>query len=305
MKRPLLLCVVGPTAVGKTSVGIRLAARFGTEILSVDARQVYHGLHIGSNQPSSDEQRLARHHLINFLPLEERYTAARYERDALQVLEELFRVHPVVVAVGGTGFYLKALLAGLDRMPDIPPAVREALRAALRAGGLPPLVAELREKDARAAETMDLQNPSRVLRALEVIRSTGKPFSSFHGVKQVARPFDAALIGLALPRETHYARINARTWEMLEAGWLDETQALLAQHAADCPGLQTIGYPELIRHLKGELTLAEAAAAIQQQTRHYAKRQLTWFRGQHDAQWFHPADESAIFDHADSYAAAH
>lgn len=301
---PLLLCVVGPTAVGKTALALALAQRYGTEVLSIDSRQVYRGLAIGSNQPTAHERAVARHHLIDFLPIEAQYSVAQFETDALAVLARLFARTHVVVAVGGTGFYLRALERGLDRVPEVPAEVRAALQTDFQTQGLTPLLAELDAADPVLARTLDRQNPARVLRALAVWRATGRPLSSYQRGVAVARPFRVVKLGLDLPRPQLHQRINARTAQMLAAGWLGEVKALLAQgHDPACPGLKTIGYPELVAHLHGELPLETARLAIEAQTRQYAKRQLTWLRREPGVHWFHPADESGIFATADAHTA--
>jgi tRNA dimethylallyltransferase len=258
-----LIVVCGPTAVGKTDFAIKLAHNLDTEIISADSRQLYREIPIGTAQPPEEQLRLIKHHFIAKRSVEDDYNAGMFERDALELLENLFQKHDTVVCCGGTGLYIKALCEGLD---DVPKAD------------------ELKTLDPIHFEKMDVQNPQRVIRALEVCLSTGKPFSSFHEGAKKQRPFKIEKIGLELPREELYQRINKRVDLMLEADWLEEAKAVFDKRHLNA--LNTVGYKELFAHLSGEMTLQEAKEKIKINTRRFAKRQLTWFKKDEDVKWF-------------------
>ena len=280
--RPVLLAVAGPTAVGKTALTVALAQQLGTEIISADSRQFFREMSIGTAKPTPAEMQGVGHHFIDSHSITEEYSAGRFAADAEARLRVLFEKYAVVIATGGSGLYLQALTDGLDELPAVPPAVRQQLQHELQTHGLPPLVAELARLDPVAHARLDLQNHQRVLRALEVTRGTGQPFSSFHrGPAAVAamaasRPWRVVKVALTRPRETLYQRIDQRVGHMLDAGLLAEVEGLLPyrQHQA----LQTVGYQELFGYLDGAYDYAEAVRLLQRNTRHYAKRQLTWLR---------------------------
>ena len=287
--RPVLLAVAGPTAVGKTALTVALAQQLGTEILSADSRQFYREMRIGTAKPTPAEMQGVPHHFIDSHSIAEDYSAGRFATDALARLATLFQAHPIVIATGGSGLYLQALTDGLDELPPVPPQVRQQLLAELAAHGLPALVAELARLDPLAHQRLDRQNPQRVVRALEISRGTGRPFSSFHrGPAAVAeaaarRPFRVVKVALSRPREALYQRIDQRVLLMLEEGLVAEAEALLPyrQHNA----LQTVGYQEIFGYLDGHYDYPEAVRLLQRNTRHYAKRQLTWLRRDAGYQW--------------------
>jgi len=283
-----LVVVAGPTAVGKTSFAIHLAEEFQTVILSADARQFYQEMSIGTAKPSSEELDRIPHHLVDFLPITEPYTVADFEAQALALLHQLFEKHDVVVVSGGSGLYIKALLQGLDEMPAIESEVREALDKEILSGGLAALVDELKAKDPEYAKEADLNNPRRVQRAMEVIRQTGLPFSSFRKKQSAPRFFKSTMLVLDRPREELYARINQRVEVMMTLGLLEECRRLLPFRQLNA--LQTVGYTELFAYFDGHCDLNTAVALIKQNSRRYAKRQLTWFRKQEGAVWLHPDD---------------
>lgn len=292
-----LICVVGPTASGKSALGLALAEHFATALIGADARQVYHGLRIGTNLPSNEERARVPHYLIDFVPLTTHYTAADYERDALNVLTRLFLEHNTVVLVGGTGFYLQALASGLPSLPEISPALREAVQQQLLQRGVWSFYDELRLGDPIGYAQLDLANPRRVTRAVEVLRASGKPFSSFRATP-TPRPFRFLKVALNWPREELHARINQRAEQMLEEGLLEEVQNLLTEGFGPATkALQTIGYSEMLDHLAGKTSLATALANLQTNTRRYARRQLTWFRRDPAVTWFPPGDTAAVFEH--------
>ncbi|WP_375417787.1 tRNA (adenosine(37)-N6)-dimethylallyltransferase MiaA [uncultured Hymenobacter sp.] len=283
--RPVLLVVAGPTAVGKTALSVALAQQLGTEIVSSDSRQFFRELSIGTAKPTPEEMQGVVHHFINSHSIREEYSAGRYAADCLALLARLFERLPVVILTGGSGLYVQAVTEGLDELPPVPPAVRAALRQELAEHGLPPLVAELAQLDPVAHARIDPQNPARVLRALEVSRASGQPFSSFHRRAEAAdsRPFRVVKVALSRPREDLYARINRRVEHMLAAGLLAEAESLLPyrRHQA----LQTVGYQEIFGFLDGDYAWPEAVHLLQRNTRHYAKRQLSWLRRDPAYQW--------------------
>jgi tRNA dimethylallyltransferase len=279
-----LIVVCGPTAVGKTDFAIKLAHNLDTEIISADSRQLYREIPIGTAQPPEEQLRLIKHHFIAKRSVEDDYNAGMFERDALELLENLFQKHDTVVCCGGTGLYIKALCEGLDDVPKADELIREQLIERLEHEGLEALQTELKTLDSVHFEKMDAQNPQRVIRALEVCLSTGKPFSSFHEGAKKQRPFKIEKIGLELPREELYDRINTRVDLMLEAGWLEEAKAVFDKRHLNA--LNTVGYKELFTHLGGEMTLEEATEKIKINTRRFAKRQLTWFKKDVEVKWF-------------------
>lgn len=302
MTKPLLVCVVGPTAVGKSAVAVRLAQHYKTELVYADSRMVYRGLSIGTNKPLPNEQQLVPHHLLDVAEPTEHYNAARYIDDALLTLEQIFTRHSLAILSGGTGMYVKALLHGLDDMPTVPQAIKAALRAEHKAHGLEPLLKELERADPAYYNKVDRHNPARILRALEVIRTTGKPFSSFHRQAPTAeRPFRHLLIGLQIAREELYERINKRVLLMLQAGLVHEVQALLKKGVPkDSQALSSIGYSEVVSYLEGTYNYERMVELLQQNTRRYAKRQLTWWRKWPGVHWHKPSELPAIIQRVDA-----
>lgn len=302
-KKPVIITIVGPTASGKSALAMKLAQHYKRPILSADSRQVYRHMAIGTNQPTMAELNTVPHFLTGHVEPSQHYNAGRFAREALAIISQLAAARMQPVVVGGTGLYIQALERDFDHIPDIPPTVRAQVEADYAANGLEPLVADLQQADPAAAAAMDLKNPARIKRAIEVIRATGRPFSSFkQGFATGAeRPFTLLKIGLDVPREELYARINARVLEMMAQGLLQEVQALLDMgFSPSLNALQTIGYRELLAHLRGELTLARAIELLQQNTRNYAKRQLTWFRRDGAIRWFGPQQQAEIFAYIES-----
>ena len=299
--RPVLLAVAGPTAVGKTALTVALARQLRTEIISADSRQFFREMRIGTAKPTPAEMQGVPHHFIDSHSIKEEYSAGRFAAEAAARLAALFERHAVVVATGGSGLYLQALTDGLDDLPAVPPAVRQQLQAELAARGLPALVAELARLDPTAHGRLDLQNPQRVLRALEVTRGTGRPFSSFHrgpaavAATAAARPWRVVKVALTRPREELYQRIDQRVVQMLDAGLVAEVAGLLPfrHHQA----LQTVGYQEIFGYLDGRYDYAEAVRLLQRNTRHYAKHQLTWLRRDAAYQWVELSAEPLAFSY--------
>lgn len=282
--QPTLLVVAGPTAVGKTALSVELARHFRTEIVSADSRQFFREMSIGTAKPTVPEMRGVQHHFIDSHSITEDYNAGRFEADALALLAELFRRHQVVILTGGSGLYLQAVTDGLDELPPASPAIRAQLQQELAAHGLPALVHELARLDPVAYARIDPQNPQRVLRAVEVCRATGQPFSSFHtGRKAAVRPFRVVKLALMRERAELYQRIDQRVDQMLAAGLLAEVERL--QPYRHHNALQTVGYTELFDYLDGRYDWPEAVRLLKRNTRHYAKRQLTWLRRDGGYQW--------------------
>ena len=290
-----LLVVAGPTAVGKTALCVELARYYQTEIVSADSRQFFRELSIGTAKPAPEEMQGLPHHFIDSHSIREEYNAGRFEEDALAVLAELFKRHQVVILTGGSGLYLQAVTEGLDDMPVTNPEIRTTLHRELQDLGLEHLVAELAQLDPVTYARIDRQNPQRVVRALEVTRSTGQPFSSFHTRNtEVKRPFRVVKVVLNREREELYQRIDLRVDQMIAAGLLDEVKGLLPYRHHNA--LQTVGYKEIFDYLDGLHDWPETVRLLKRNTRHYAKRQLTWFRRDPAYTWLHPQEaEQGIF----------
>ena len=294
-----LIAVVGPTAVGKTSLAIGLAKKYETEIISADSRQFYRELNIGTAKPTADELAQVKHHFIDSHSIEEEYSAGDFERAGLAKLNELFLKHDKVVAVGGSGLFVRALCEGLDDLPKAPVAVRAALNEALEKQGLAYLQQELKKIDPVYYQQADLGNPQRVIRALEVFQASGNPISYYltNQAGKKNRNFQIITIGLNMPRESLYNRINQRVELMIQQGLLKEVQELIPFQ--EKPALLTVGYAELFQYLAGEITLQRAIELIKQNSRRYAKRQITWFKKYGNTHWFEPTQMQEIIAYID------
>ena len=269
-------------------MAIALAKHFNSEILSADSRQIYRGLNIGTAKPSDDELSQVKHHFIDILDVDEDYNAGLFEVEALRVLEGLFRSNDIVFLAGGSGLYFSAVWEGFDDIPNVDETVREELTRTVEENGLESILEELREKDPDYFRTVDQSNKQRVIRALEVIRQTGKPFSSFRRREVVKRPFNQLKIGLNLPRDILYGRINSRMDEMIKNGLFDEAKRL--ESKKDRNALQTVGYREIYGYFDKEYDREEAIRLLQRNSRRYAKRQITWLNRYDDIHWFSPSD---------------
>ncbi|GAB5401456.1 MAG: tRNA (adenosine(37)-N6)-dimethylallyltransferase MiaA [Aureisphaera sp.] len=283
-RKPLLVCVVGPTAIGKTALSIQLAKAFATEIISADSRQFFKEMKIGTAVPSNEELAEAPHHFIQNLSIHDAYSVGDFEKDALELLQKLFKKHEVVIMVGGSGLYVDAVVKGLDTFPDVPQHIREGLNADLEKKGLTYLQKELLEVDPDHFARMDTQNPHRVIRALEIYRASGTSYSSFLNSPNKNRFFRTIYIGLQADREIVYDRINKRVDFMVEDGLIEEAHNLYPERKLNA--LQTVGYRELFRHFDGEWSIEEAISEIKKNTRRFSKRQGTWFRKNDDIHWF-------------------
>lgn len=289
--------MVGPTAIGKTAEAIRLARIFDTEILSADSRQMYADMRIGTAVPSAKELQETPHHFIGFLPLDATYSAGDYGRDATEKIEKLFQTNDTLIMVGGSGLYIRAVLRGFDNLPHNP-AIRAELVEMQSAMGTEALAEELRHLDPIYCATADLRNTQRVMRALEVCRASGQPYSSFISGQHKELPYDVVWVGLNTDRPALYERINCRVDLMMDAGLLDEVRSLLPQRQLNA--LRTVGYTELMAYLEGHCTAIEAVENIKKNTRNFAKRQITWFNKEPKIKWFRPEDTKSI----DSYLSA-
>lgn len=287
-----LIVLSGPTAVGKTDLSIRIAQYFNTEILSADSRQFYKEMSIGTAKPTEKELSEVKHHFINTLTITQEYTAGMFEEEAMEKLTELFKKYKVVVLTGGSGLFIKALCDGLDAIPEVEPEVREKLNKEFDQYGLEPLIKELREKDPHYYEQVDRSNPVRIIRALEICRGTGIPFSSFRTSEKKKRPFKIIKIGLIRDREELYHRIDTRMDQMLKAGLVEEAKQLYSYK--ECNALQTVGYSEVFGYLDGKYDEEEMIRLLKRNSRRYAKRQLTWFQRDEEFVWFHPKQENEI-----------
>lgn len=282
--RHKLLIILGPTAVGKTDYSIREALKYGSPVISCDSRQIYREMTIGTAVPSPDQLGTVRHYFIHSHSVSTLYSAGRYETEALPLVESLFsQGHDTLVMAGGSGFYIDAFCRGLDDFPQADMELRESLNARLREEGVESLRFELKRLDPESYATIDIANGQRVLRALEVCLSTGRPFSSFKTSPDRKRSFDIEKIGLVRPREELYARIDRRVLEMIDAGLVDEVRSL--EQYRHLPALQTVGYKEIFQYLDGEISLDRAIGLIQRNTRHYAKRQLSYWGRDKDIRW--------------------
>ncbi|MBV9987264.1 MAG: tRNA (adenosine(37)-N6)-dimethylallyltransferase MiaA [Chitinophagaceae bacterium] len=290
MSEPTVIVVAGPTAVGKTGFAIGLAQHFGTEIISADSRQCYREMKIGVARPSDQELAAVKHHFIASHSVTEDLNAGSFERYALERSEEIFRHHPVVVMVGGTGLYIKAFCEGIDPMPEVAETVRQEIVENYKRNGLVWLQRELQHKDPAFWQVAEQQNPQRLMRALEILNATGSSILQYRSRTKAVRPFRIIKIGLELAKERLHENIHTRVDRMMEDGLLAEVEALQPYRSHN--GLQTVGYRELFGYLDGHCSLEQAVADIKTNTRQYAKRQMTWFRKDPEIRWMAPSAEN-------------
>lgn len=278
-----VIILVGPTAVGKTSIAISIAKQFQTEIISADSRQCFKELKIGVARPSDEELKEVPHHFIASHSITGNINAAFFEKYAIQKVNDLFKSHDVVMMVGGTGLYIKAFCEGLDDIPSIDESIRNKIIENYESNGLSWLQEELKKKDPGFYKVGEIQNPQRMMRALEVIQSTGQSILSYRSYKKVTRDFRIIKIGLELPKEELHYNINSRVDKMINDGLIEEVKSLLGYR--DVNALQTVGYSEIFEHLDGEISLESAIEKIKKNTRQYAKRQMTWFKKDKEINW--------------------
>lgn len=295
--RPTLIVVAGPTGSGKTDLSIRLAQHYAAPILSTDSRQMYIGMPIGTAQPTPEQLRSVEHHFIADRTPDREFNCGQYEIEALARLEELFARHRYVVAVGGSGLYIQALCEGMDELPQADDDLRRELHRRLEQEGLQSLVEQLRELDPQCCSTIDLCNPARVMRALEVCLLSGRPYSEQRIGRRRERPFRIVKIGTLIDRPTLYERIDRRVDQMIADGLEQEVESMLPfRH---CNALQTVGYRELFAYIDGKCSREEAIELVKRNSRRYAKRQMTWFRRDAEIAWFAPSDTESIIEYID------
>jgi len=287
-----LIVIAGPTAVGKTAFAIKLARQLKTEIISADSRQFYREMSIGTAKPTPEELAQAKHHFINSHSITETFSVGDFEKEGLDLLNDIFKTHDNAILVGGSGLYVKAICEGFDELPTASAEIRNRLNQELIDHGITYLQNKLKIVDPVYHQQVDLNNPQRLIRALEVYESTGKPFSSYRKAEINKRPFHIIKIGLTLPREVLYRRINQRGDVMINEGLVDEVRSLLPYRHLNA--LNTVGYSELFDYFDGKTDLDSAIELIKQNTRRFAKRQMTWFRKDKDIKWLMADDPAAI-----------
>ena len=284
-----LLLILGPTGVGKTELSLRVAEHYGCPIVNCDSRQVFRSIPIGTAAPTAQEQARVKHYFVATRSLEEDYNAGQYERDALKLLDELFEKHEVVVMTGGSMLYADAVCYGLDDLPNIPVDIRKHVQEAYETNGIKWLQDEVKRLDPDYWSEVDQQNPARLAHCVEMCLATGKTYSSLRTKTTKSRPFRIIKIGLERPREELYDRINRRVEQMIADGMVDEVRAVYPQRQLN--SLQTVGYRELFAYFDGAYALNRAIELIPQNTRHYAKRQMTWFRRDQQIHWLKANDD--------------
>ena len=289
-----LISIVGPTAIGKTNLAIEVAKYFQSEIISCDSRQFFKEMKIGTAVPSEEELVEVKHHFIQNISIHEKYSVGDFERDGLAFLDNYFETNDICIMVGGSGLYEKAITVGFDEFPDVDPKIREDLNNELAEFGIEKLQEELQEVDPKYFEEVDIFNKQRVTRALEIYRASGLPFSHFRNQDLDKRPFNIIKIGLELPREEMYDRINLRVDMMMNEGLLNEAKNLFP--LKDLNALQTVGYRELFDFFEEKITLDFAIEEIKKNTRRFAKRQMTWFKKDETVNWFSPFDQENIIN---------
>jgi tRNA dimethylallyltransferase len=286
----ILICIGGPTASGKTALAIQLAEKYHTEILSVDSRQFYREMNIGTAKPTQEEQDRVPHHFIDHVSIHDPYDIGLFEKESMTLLEDRFKHHDILIAVGGSGLYFKAMLECIDTFPPVSPEILVQLQKEYLEKGIDYLKGQLQEVDPNYFQIVDQHNPVRLIRAISIFRETGLPFSSFRTGKKVKRFFESHCFYLSPPRAILYERINDRVDKMVQDGLIDEVRSL--QEFKELKALQTVGYTELFKYFSNEYEIKEAILKIKQHTRQYAKRQLTWFNNAEN--WMKWEDESMI-----------
>ncbi|MBC7743628.1 MAG: tRNA (adenosine(37)-N6)-dimethylallyltransferase MiaA [Flavobacterium sp.] len=290
-----LIVIVGPTAIGKTDLAVKLATHYQTDIVSADSRQFYKEMHIGTAKPFNEQLLAAHHHFINSHNIWDSFSVGEYEMQALEIINNLFKSKNIVVLVGGSGLYVQAICQGFDMIPKAKEGIREKLNRLFADKGIEHLQKILKKEDPVYYSKVDLNNSQRIIRALEVWESTGKPFSFYRTQTQNKRPFNIIKIGLNVTRNELYQRINKRVDLMMQNKFLEEVKSLLAYKHLN--SLNTVGYSELFEFLEGQTKLEEAIDKIKQNTRRFAKRQLTWFRKDTDIKWFEPWQTNEILNY--------
>lgn len=292
-----LIVIAGPTAIGKTSLAIRLADFYKTEILSADSRQFYREMSIGTAKPSEAELNSVKHHFINSHSIHDPFNAGDYEREVIELLKKLFKDHDQVILVGGSGLFINAVCNGFDELPAASEETRNELNRLLSEKGIEYLRERLKKADPVYFAEVDLNNPQRIIRALEVYESTGKAFSTLRSRIKKKRPFNIIKIALNTSRTKLYEQINSRVDQMVQSGLIEEVKTLRSYSHLNA--LNTVGYKEILEYLDGEYQQEEAIEKIKQNTRRFAKRQITWFKKSEDMMWFEPGDFEKIVNYID------
>ena len=292
MQTPTLIVLIGPTGVGKTELSLKIAENYHTEIISADSRQLYADLKIGTAAPTREQLERVRHHFVGTLQLTDYYSAAQYETDVLNTLNQLFQIHPVVLLTGGSMMYVDAVCKGIDDIPTVDKETRELMIHRYETEGLERLCAELKLLDPEYYNIVDLKNPKRVVHALEICYMTGKTYTSFRTRSNKKRPFHILKIGLKRDREELYERINRRVDQMIDEGLVEEARSVYPYRHLN--SLNTVGYKEIFNYLDGTWTLPFAIEKIKQNSRIYSRKQMTWFKRDADIAWFHPDETDKI-----------
>lgn len=290
----IMVVIAGPTAVGKTSAAIEIAKHFKTEIISADSRQFYKKMKIGTAAPTTEELEAVNHHLVGHLELEDYYNVSLFEQEALRLTDEIFQNHDVVVVVGGSGLYINALCYGIDVLPDAEDKLRTYVKAGYKEKGLEWLQMEVKRLDPEYYKVVDVKNPMRLMRALEVCLGTGKTFTEQRLFQKKPRAFPILKIALNLPRPELFARINRRVDQMMDMGLLEEAKKFYKYRELN--SLKTVGYKEIFAFIEEKISLEQAVADIKTNTRRYAKRQIGWFKKDKEFQWFSPLETQEIID---------
>ncbi len=298
MQSKRLIVLVGPTAVGKTTVAIQLAGHFKTEVVSADSRQIYKELEIGTAKPTEQELKQIKHHFINTHSIEQTYDAGSYERDALERIDELFKKYDTLILCGGSGLYVKAVLEGFDEMPEIPAGTRAKIMNEYELKGLTWLQEKVREVDPDYFSEVDIKNPHRLVRALELHSAEGKSLKELRTKRKVNRPFEVVKIGLEVEREELYRRIDSRMDEMIATGLFEEAEQFYPKQNLNA--LQTVGYREIFGFIEKQYDREEAIRLLKRNSRRYAKRQLTWFNRDKEIKWFNPNQVTEMISLLDS-----
>jgi tRNA dimethylallyltransferase len=302
-KGKYLVIIAGPTAVGKTQLAIELARHFHTEIVNADSRQIYREMKIGTAVPSERQLEAIRHHLVGSRSVQEYYNASLFEFEVIELLSHLFQQHDLVIMTGGSGMYIDAVRYGIDDLPTVNAILRENLKMKFGQQGIEWLQSQVREHDPDFYQSTDINNPKRLLKALEIITQTGRPYSSFLTRRKKERDFMTISIGINLERSRLYENINLRVERMIEEGLAEEVKKLLPYRKLNA--LNTVGYKEIFDCFDGKISLDEAKDLIKRHTRQYARRQLTWFRKDKNIRWFAPDEKEAIIQYISDSLSPH
>jgi len=298
-----LIVIAGPTAAGKTALAIQIAKHFKTEIISADSRQFYREMNIGTAKPSKEELEAVRHHLINSHSIHDSFSVGDFEKEVIKLLDKLFKTHDQVVLVGGSGLFINAVCNGFDELPVASEDTRNKLNQLFSEKGIEHLQEKLKKADPVYYAEVDINNPQRLIRALEVFESTGRPFSAYRTNIPKKRNFNIIKLAISPNREKLYEQINLRVDQMVENGLFEEVEGL--KEYSHLNALNTVGYSEIFDYFDGKHTKQEAIDKIKQNTRRFAKRQLTWFKKSEDIKWFNPLEINAVLDFLDAATSAH